>query len=499
MWDYARVSPDSAVRYLRSLAAERLRAARANPRFMWADEDYELGGEPAEEEGEIRLRAAALALVLTDVLDKRTALEVVAESHATFAAHGLVRQRPQRIRREPPAVTQPRPALPPAGPAGTPAPDTTPAGSPKPPDCARRPPPGTFRAVRVGAAAPAELAGMDGTVHLLSLVLAPDRAALCIAFDPSGARPARIPGNAVFPGFLNAGAVDDRGRSYRLRFAGGPYGWWDGVLVFDPVPPPDTAYLDLPAGPGATVRADLTGPACTQVPVTEPAEPRTPGEVLLDAVTQGLCGGGPLAGITSLLLARSLPEVVAALEAGEVLPAGSPVTTHLAAICQARGMDIRGDLTARAGQALLPEHWGNLLANSHAQDGPRGVAPAAAILPEIDDARFTVTAVRSWDHEAVVTLLAWGQQEAFGERHTNWPPRSWWAFDDTGRWHIGRLHRELEPDRPHRFLTLQPPLHPQATSLTVILTGSERRAQVTMPLNWQPPTTRAPAPIGNSN
>jgi hypothetical protein len=255
------------------------------------------------------------------------------------------------------------------------------------------------------------------------------------------------------------------------------------------VPPPDAAHLDLPAGPGATVRADLTDPACAQVPATEPAEPRSRGEVLLDAVTQGLSGGGPLAGITTLLLARSLPEVVAALEAGDVLPASSPVTAHLAEICQARGMNIGDDLTAHAGQAPLPERWDNLLANSHAEDGPRGVAPAAAILPEIDDAQFTVTAVRSWDREAVVTLLAWGQQDAFDEDHTGWPQRSWWAFDDTGRWHIGRLHRELEPNRSHRFLYLRPPLHPQATSLTVILTGSQRRAQVTMPLNWQPPTS----------
>ena len=85
-------------------------------------------------------------------------------------------------------------------------------------------------------------------------------------------------------------------------------------------------------------------------------------------------------------------------------------------------------------------------------------------------------------------LLAWGQQKAFDEEHNSRPPRSWWAFYDTGRWHIGRLHRELEWNRPQRFLTLRPPLHPQATQLTVILTGGECRAQVALPLNWQPPT-----------
>jgi hypothetical protein len=89
-------------------------------------------------------------------------------------------------------------------------------------------------------------------------------------------------------------------------------------------------------------------------------------------------GGGPLAGITSLLLARSLPEVVAALETGGTLPPGSKVTSHLAAICQARGISIGGSLAARVARESLPDCWASLLASGGAQDGPWGVAPAAA-------------------------------------------------------------------------------------------------------------------------
>jgi hypothetical protein len=62
----------------------------------------------------------------------------------------------------------------------------------------------------------------------------------------------------------------------------------------------------------------------------------------------------------------------------------------------------------------------------------------------------------------MVILVAWGQQQAFDEEHTSLPPRSWQAIDNTGRWHIGRLHRERQPNRSQRFLTLRPPLHPQA-------------------------------------
>jgi hypothetical protein len=143
---------------------------------------------------------------------------------------------------------------------------------------ASQPPSGIFRVARIGAAIPAEVAGMHGTAHLLSLVLAPDRAALTLAFKPPGSRPVRTPRNAVFPKFLEAGAVDDQGRSYRLRFAAGDFGWWDGVLDFDPVPAPGTAYVDLPTGQGGTVRADFTDPACARVPVTGPAEPGREGK-----------------------------------------------------------------------------------------------------------------------------------------------------------------------------------------------------------------------------
>ena len=46
------------------------------------DRLYKLGGEPPEEEGEIRVRGAALALVLTGVLGEGTAREELAGSHA---------------------------------------------------------------------------------------------------------------------------------------------------------------------------------------------------------------------------------------------------------------------------------------------------------------------------------------------------------------------------------------------------------------------------------
>lgn len=118
------------------------------------------------------------------------------------------------------------------------------------------------------------------------------------------------------------------------------------------------------------------------------------------------------------------------------------------------------------------------------------MAPARAILPGIDGAQFAVTVARSWDREAMVILLAWGQQEAFDEEHISLPPRSWQAIDNTGRWHIGRLHRERQPNRPQRFLALWPPLHPQTTLLTLILIGGERQGQVTLPLNWQSPRRR---------
>jgi hypothetical protein len=83
-------------------------------------------------------------------------------------------------------------------------------------------------------------------------------------------------------------------------------------------------------------------------------------------------------------------------------------------------------------------------------------------------------------------VLGWGQRldpYSFGREPDS--PWSWWARDDAGRWHILRMDRGGYGDNHSNVaMRLFPPLHPDATSLDVTLTGSAGRATVTMPLDW---------------
>ena len=62
-------------------------------------------------------------------------------------------------------------------------------------------------------------------------------------------------------------------------------------------------------------------------------------------------------------------------------------------------------------------------------------------------------------------------------------PFSWWARDDSGRWHVGRTGPYHLVARTFQ-VEFTPPLRPDATSLDIILTGSASRVTVSVPLRW---------------
>ena len=69
---------------------------------------------------------------------------------------------------------------------------------------------------------------------------------------------------------------------------------------------------------------------------------------------------------------------------------------------------------------------------------------------------------------------------------------SWRARDSTGRWHLvsGMSWGMSTQTRGMIKMYLTPPLHPEATSLEVIVTGPASRVRATVPLGW----TRRPSP-----
>ena len=63
---------------------------------------------------------------------------------------------------------------------------------------------------------------------------------------------------------------------------------------------------------------------------------------------------------------------------------------------------------------------------------------------------------------------------------------SWRARDSAGRWHLvsGMSWGMATQTQGMIKMYLTPPLHPEATSLDVIVSGSGCRVQATVPLDW---------------
>lgn len=451
--------------HIRLLAESELRRAVASPRYSWLDEDFKLGGEPPQEAGLLRVRAALSALCHVGVLGRDAAGRLAGEFTDALAARGL---------HEAGTLLIPAPAAAPTGPALAASPG---GGAPA----------GRYQAIPVGVVVPAEREGHQGEVHVQALVIGPGRAAVVTSFAstwreaarPAGDTPAAQPS---FPPFGGSGLTDDQGGSYRLTLEAGEGGWYEsGVLGLSAVPPAGTRWLDLPVIPGQSVRIGLTG--APAIPVrAEARSPRLPGEMLLGAVADTLLGGGQLVGMGARLLATGLAEVAGALTAAGTLAPDSPAVTRLAVLCQRRAIEVRGPWAARAGAAELPGPWASVLSGSRRQDGPRGAAPAAVVLPEIDGARFILAGLASWERQATLLVFAWGWRPQPREFQPQ-QPFSWWARDDTGRWHVGRATAHGAPAGTFS-LEFSPPLHPGATSLDIILTGRSGRVTATVPLAW---------------
>ena len=456
--------------HVRLLAEAELRRAALAPRFRWLDEDFKEGGEPPEEVGLLRVKAALNALCRVGAVSEERARSVVGDFVAALAARGL--HDPGALL----AVLRTGGSPPPAGRAGPASP--------------ARPPAGQYRAIPVGAALPASRDGHEGAVHLQSLVLAPDRAAIVTSFVSTWRDVTSYPedpaARLAFPPFGGAGLTDNHGRRYQLNFSTGEGGWLEaGLLDISPLPPDGVHWLELPTVPGSVLRIELADPdPAPRAASHESLPPAAVGEQLLTAVAETMLGGGALAGIEATRLAGSLAEVTAALRAAGALPASSPVPAQVAALCQRRAIEVRGRLAGQARSVRLPEAWRSILTQRRngPPEGRTGLAPVAAVLPEIDGARFVLAGLASWEHQASLTVLCWGWPPERGEFRPS-RPFSWWARDDAGRWHVGRIGTfNAVPGTFHVEFT--PPMPPGTAALDIMLTGSASRVTVSVPLRW---------------
>ena len=206
----------------------------------------------------------------------------------------------------------------------------------------------------------------------------------------------------------------------------------------DPVPLAGTRRLDI-SGPTINdpIRVELArtpGPGSAAGP--DPADPDSarpdPGRAdpaHADPARRGGLPGGlspaerPLDALAERLLANvahgygpgsaplsGLAEVVGALQAVAGLTAGSAALSRLAVLAGRLGIDFPAGLRSLIRPVELPGAWASVLDHRGAADGPHRAAAVAAVLPEVDGARFALAGLDSMADSATLRVLAWGWQ-----------------------------------------------------------------------------------------
>lgn len=354
---------------------------------------------------------------------------------------------------------------------------------------------GPYLAAPVGVTVPPGPDSGLAEVRLFTLVIAPDRAVLTLAgrlSEPHGTAQHQDPWPA-FGGPQHPSATDDRGNSYRLHDDSGwsdGDGDWRAIMRISPVPPAGIQWLELAMSPGSpAIRVDLAGSGGDGGGTSGPIPHGSPAEGLIDAAAVDLLHLAVLDDDGNLPWhdLSGTADIVTALDAVGALAPARGAVGRLITLARRLGVNVPAALSAAAQPGDLPDAWADVLENRHRRDGPRGVAAAAAVLPELDGARFVLAGLRSDPAGAELHALGWGWQHVphlFQGAVDN--PWSWSARDDQGRWHVATERASSSSDN-HTDLQLRlvPPLHPDATSLEVTLAGPAGQVTATVPLDWQ--------------
>jgi hypothetical protein len=378
------------------------------------------------------------------------------------------------------------------------------------------------RVVPVGRVIPGD--GVCGDLVLLAYLQGPGGARFAAAVGTAGSPGRRGPAleRGIPPQPPQLTAADDRGTSYQPIFTGN-HG--QGVLELRPAPPRQIRWLDLTTAPGEpAIRIDL-GPPDRQLPapdVTVTGKAHSPGELLLDVIAARILSiaarvrhddpeqlAAARRGLR-LHIAKGLGDLVAALQAADVLPAASPVPGQLAGLCTRLGVSGHG-ITAPPAAALpepwesmltrfhrpaLPEPWESMLTRHHRRQPYQTPAPGSwaapmAELPELDGTSITILGLHHGDLGLTFlnTLVSGVTSE------NDWiftrvvrPLPVLWIRDDSGRWHTTGPYGIAHPvvnGEAMVWLQIWPPLDRGTTWIDVVATGQSAQARATLPLRWR--------------
>jgi len=308
--------------------------------------------------------------------------------------------------------------------------------------------------------------------------------------------------------------TDDRGATYQLDHTPGGDLEWPDEITLRPAPPEDIRWLDIAPPYRQPARVDLrpsgspggpggSGEAGDQAQVSETG--LSPGEHLLVMLAERLLTGAPEFPRGGLLAARhagprramaaGFGDIIAALEAADVLSPLSPVPARLATLCASLDVDGHGIGVPPAHD--MPEPWLSLLAHYQRRKPDPvqmrdGYAALAAPLPELDGLRLTLLGLEHTEGSSFVHALVQGQtpdpQPGPLDVDLNFP-LSLWLRDSGGRWHLGCPDRWNRGGRESTVrLRLVPSLTRPADWVEVLAGGRSAEARARLPLRWRYPS-----------
>jgi len=385
-------------------------------------------------------------------------------------------------------------------------------------------PAGPILAAGVGARAELAKDGYRASMHLLALVQAPDETLLTTVSWLTESPPGRAEqeddwafdnGLGDLVQSIRAVATDNHGGTYRLEMdsgGGGSDGPWEARFSFSPSPPAGLDWLDLTMAPGQDpVRVDLTAAARDdQTGTPPPASPAERAEQIIDLVGERLLrhydpvfeaddedddeDTGPDHEDDEDTDLADIAGIVRALRAVGALAPDSPALARLVTLARRQQRTVPPELASAdaGGPVELPAAWQARLdwrpeAGWAGPAGPATAASAVAVLPELGGARCAIAGLLSQSETSTTTMqvLAWGWR--WPDRWLHGPLRafSWWARDDAGRWYRGEEGGYGSDGRLSEFqIELSPAVHPEATSLEIILIGLPGQVTATVPVSW---------------